>query len=64
MKKYGRRKHCLSHHCADRYNKFDDTDHFRHRTRIPAAVYKRRRKVNPNDSNVHIDFVDETGDAF
>ncbi len=27
-------------------------------------VYKRRRKVNPNDENVHIDFVDETGDAF
>ncbi len=27
-------------------------------------VYKRRRKVNPNDPQVHIDFVDETGDAF
>lgn len=27
-------------------------------------VYKRRRKVNPNDENVRIDFVDETGDAF
>ena len=27
-------------------------------------VYKRRRKVNPNDPEVHIDFVDETGDAF
>ena len=27
-------------------------------------VYKRRRKVNPNDENIHIDFVDETGDAF
>lgn len=27
-------------------------------------VYKRRRKVNPNDTNVHIDFVDETGDSF
>ena len=27
-------------------------------------VYKRRRKVNPNDTNVHIDFIDETGDAF
>ena len=23
-------------------------------------VYRRRRKVNPNDANVHIDFVDET----
>ena len=27
-------------------------------------VYKRRRKVNPNDPEVHIDYVDETGDAF
>ena len=27
-------------------------------------VYKRRRKVNPNDANVHVDFVDETGDSF
>ena len=27
-------------------------------------VYKRRRKVNPNDPKVHVDFVDETGDAF
>ena len=27
-------------------------------------VYKRRRKVNPNDADVRIDYVDETGDAF
>lgn len=27
-------------------------------------VYKRRRKVNPNDANVRVDYVDETGDAF
>lgn len=27
-------------------------------------VYTRRRKVNPNDENIHIDFVDENGDAF
>lgn len=27
-------------------------------------VYKRRRKVNPNDVDVHVDFVDETGDSF
>ncbi len=27
-------------------------------------VYKRRRKVNPNDENVRIDYVDESGDAF
>ena len=27
-------------------------------------VYKRRRKVNPNDANIHVDFVDEVGDSF
>ena len=27
-------------------------------------VYRRRRKVNPNDEKVHVDFVDETGDSF
>jgi len=27
-------------------------------------VYTRRRKVNPNDKNVHIDFVDENGDSW
>lgn len=26
-------------------------------------VYKRRRKVNPNDKNVRVDFVDEVGDS-
>ena len=27
-------------------------------------VYKRRRKVNPNDADVHVDFVDEVGDSY
>ena len=27
-------------------------------------VYKRRRKVNPNDKNVHIDYTDDMGDSF
>ncbi len=27
-------------------------------------VYKRRRKVNPNDADVHVDFTDENGDSF
>lgn len=27
-------------------------------------VYKRRRKVNPNDKNVRVDFVDELGDSW
>lgn len=27
-------------------------------------VYKRRRKINPNDKNVRVDFVDENGDSW
>lgn len=27
-------------------------------------VYKRRRKVNPSDTDVRVDYVDESGDAF
>ena len=27
-------------------------------------VYKRRRKVNPTDTDVHVDLVDESGDSF
>lgn len=27
-------------------------------------VYKRRRKVNPNDKNIRVDFIDEVGDSF
>lgn len=27
-------------------------------------VYKRRRKVNPNDTSVRVDYIDDTGDAF
>lgn len=27
-------------------------------------VYKRRRKVNPGDPEVHVDYVDEVGDSF
>ena len=27
-------------------------------------VYKRRRKVNANDKDVHVDYVDEVGDSF
>ena len=31
---------------------------------IFMPVYKRRRKVNPNDADAHVDFVDEVGDSF
>ncbi len=27
-------------------------------------VYRRRRKVNPNDTDVRVDYIDESGDAF
>lgn len=27
-------------------------------------VYKRRRKINPNDPDAHVDFTDESGDSF
>ncbi len=27
-------------------------------------VYKRRRKINPNDADSHVDFVDENGDSW
>ena len=27
-------------------------------------VYKRRRKVNPSDGDVHVDFVDDVGDSY
>ena len=33
-------------------------------TSVFLPVYKRKRKVNPNDQNVHIDFVDESGDSY
>lgn len=28
------------------------------------VYYTRRRKVNPNDANVHVDFIDEVGDSW
>jgi ribonucleotide reductase alpha subunit len=27
-------------------------------------IYKRRRKINPNDKNVRVDFIDENGDSW
>ena len=31
---------------------------------VCLPVDMRRREVNPNDTNVHLDFSDESGDAF
>lgn len=56
-------EYCLSDDRTNRNDKPDDSDDFRYRP-VFLPVYKRRRKVNPNDQNVHIDFVDESGDSY
>jgi ribonucleoside-diphosphate reductase alpha chain len=63
MKKYGRRNiACLTIAPTGTTSLMTQTTSGIEPVFLP--VYKRRRKVNPNDSNVHIDYVDETGDAF
>ncbi|WP_303911563.1 adenosylcobalamin-dependent ribonucleoside-diphosphate reductase [Bacteroides mediterraneensis] len=63
MKKYGRRNiACLTIAPTGTTSLMTQTTSGIEPVFMP--VYKRRRKVNPNDSNVHVDFVDETGDAF
>ncbi len=63
MKKYGRRNiACLTIAPTGTTSLMTQTTSGIEPVFMP--VYKRRRKVNPNDPEVHIDFVDETGDAF
>ena len=63
MKKYGRRNiACLTIAPTGTTSLMTQTSSGIEPVFMP--VYKRRRKVNPNDANVHVDFVDETGDAF
>lgn len=63
MKKYGRRNiACLTIAPTGTTSLMTQTTSGIEPVFMP--VYKRRRKVNPNDPQVHIDFVDETGDAF
>ena len=63
MKKYGRRNiACLTIAPTGTTSLMPQTTSGIEPVFLP--VYKRRRKVNPNDTNVHVDFVDETGDAF
>ena len=63
MKKYGRRNiACLTIAPTGTTSLMTQTTAGIEPVFLP--VYKRRRKVNPNDTNVHVDFVDETGDAF
>ncbi|MBQ5664058.1 MAG: ribonucleoside-diphosphate reductase, adenosylcobalamin-dependent, partial [Bacteroidaceae bacterium] len=63
MKKYGRRNiACLTIAPTGTVSIMTQTTSGIEPVFMP--VYKRRRKVNPNDSEVHIDFTDENGDAF
>lgn len=63
MKKYGRRNiACLTIAPTGTTSLMTQTTSGIEPVFLP--VYKRRRKVNPNDTQVRIDFVDETGDAF
>lgn len=63
MKKYGRRNiACLTIAPTGTTSLMTQTTSGIEPIFLP--VYKRRRKVNPNDTNVRVDFTDETGDAF
>ena len=63
MKKYGRRNiACLTIAPTGTVSIMTQTTSGIEPVFMP--VYKRRRKVNPNDAEVHIDFTDENGDAF
>lgn len=63
MKKYGRRNiACLTIAPTGTTSLMTQTTSGIESVFMP--VYKRRRKVNPNDPQTHVDFVDETGDAF
>ena len=63
MKKYGRRNiACLTIAPTGTTSLMTQTTSGIEPVFMP--VYKRRRKVNPNDTDVHIDFVDEVGDSF
>ena len=63
MKKYGRRNiACLTIAPTGTTSLMTQTTSGIEPVFMP--VYKRRRKVNPNDPQTHVDFVDQTGDAF
>jgi ribonucleoside-diphosphate reductase alpha chain len=63
MKKYGRRNiACLTIAPTGTVSLMTQTTSGIEPVFMP--VYKRRRKVNPNDPDVHVDFTDETGDSF
>ena len=63
MKKYGRRNiACLTIAPTGTTSLMTRTTSRIEPVFLPA--YKRRRKVNPSDENIRIDYVDESGDAF
>jgi ribonucleoside-diphosphate reductase alpha chain len=63
MKKYGRRNiACLTIAPTGTTSLMTQTTSGIEPVFLP--VYKRRRKVNPNDSAVKVDFVDEVGDSW
>lgn len=63
MKKYGRRNiACLTIAPTGTTSLMSQTTSGIEPVFLP--VYRRRRKINPNDSESHIDFVDEVGDTF
>lgn len=63
MKKYGRRNiACLTIAPTGTVSLMTQTTSGIEPVFLP--VYKRRRKVNPNDPEAHIDFTDENGDTF
>ena len=63
MKKYGRRNiACLTIAPTGTVSIMTQTTSGIEPVFMP--VYKRRRKVNPNDAEVHVDFTDENGDTF
>lgn len=63
MKKYGRRNiACLTIAPTGTTSLMTQTTSGIEPVFLP--VYKRRRKVNPNDASVKVDFVDEVGDSW
>lgn len=63
MKKYGRRNiACLTIAPTGTTSLMTQTTSGIEPVFLP--IYKRRRKVNPNDQDVRVDFIDEVGDSF
>ena len=63
MKKYGRRNiACLTIAPTGTTSIMTQTSSGIEPVFLP--VYKRKRKVNPTDENIHVDFIDDVGDAF